>query len=59
MAQVKKIKDYAKPQEETAVLAGRIPVSKRDAILAKMKKDGFRKYQHLLEAMIEKYLAER
>jgi len=54
----KKTKDYVKQEEETTTLAGRIPVWKKKLLDQKMAKDGIRKTQDLINAMVDRYLAD-
>ena len=54
----KKTKDYVRLEENTVTLAGRIPVSKKIALDKKMKKDGISKTQDLINAMVDRYLAD-
>lgn len=41
------------------MLSGRIPQSKKEKILKKMKRDGIAKVQDLVNAMADKYLEEK
>jgi len=54
----KKVKDYVKPEEPIVTLAGRIPVSKKQQVEKKMKKDGIKSTQDLVNAMVDAYLSE-
>lgn len=55
----KKTKDYVRQEVPMTTLAGRIPVSQKKRLDVKMRKDGIRKTQDLINAMVDRYLEEK
>lgn len=55
----KKTTDYLKTEEKMTTFAGRIPASKKILLDKKMARDGITKTQDLVNAMVDRYLADK